>query len=95
MNVGTKVLTSQVGGHAGVSTLEDESLLIKPALPREIAFYEGLISNPALAGLRPYVPKFYGTLRFEGQVEGGNLETFRELPAPTEGKDEHFNLESC
>lgn len=76
----------QVGGHAGVSTSEDGSLLIKPALVHELEFYERLNSDPALAPLRPHIPKFYGTLRFEGKVEGGNLETFRE--AQNKGKDE-------
>ncbi|OBZ75958.1 hypothetical protein A0H81_04935 [Grifola frondosa] len=33
-------LESQVGGHPGVLTSEDGSLLIKPALPVEVAFYQ-------------------------------------------------------
>ena len=78
----------QVGGHAGVSISEDGSLLIKPALAREVRFYEHLNSDPALAPLRPHIPKFYGTLRFEGKVDDGNLETLRE--APREGKDECY-----
>jgi hypothetical protein len=84
--VGTKTpLVSQVGGHAGVSTSEDGSLLFKPALAREVSFYQHLNSDPVSAPLRPYIPKFYGTLRFEGKVEDVNLETIRE--APKEGKD--------
>ena len=75
----------QVGGHAGVSTSEDGSLLIKPALAHEVDFYQHLNSEPVFAALRPYIPKFYGTLRLEGKVEGGNLETLRK--APKEGKD--------
>ena len=67
-------------------TSEDGSLLIKPALAREVAFYERLNSDPVFAPLRPHIPKFYGTLRIEGKVEDGNLGTFREVPK--EGKDE-------
>ena len=86
MSVDTRTpLTSQVGGHPGLSTSEDGSLLIKPALAREVSFYQHLNSDPVFASLRPHVPKFYGTLRFEGNIEGGNPETFRE--APKDGKD--------
>lgn len=92
MGIGKKILASQVGGHAGVSTTEDGSLLIKPALPREVDFYQHLTSNPAFASLRSYIPKFYGTLRLEGEVEDGNLETLRETPAPKEGKDKCSQL---
>ncbi|KAF9653872.1 SAICAR synthase-like protein [Thelephora ganbajun] len=74
MNADTKApLAFQVGGHAGVSTSEDGSLLIKPALTREVDFYQHLTSNPVFAPLRPYIPRFYGTLRFEGKLEDGNL----------------------
>ncbi|KAI9069468.1 SAICAR synthase-like protein [Trametes sanguinea] len=71
-------LASQVGGHPGVRTSEDGSLLIKPALPREVAFYQALMSDPALAQLRPYVPRFYGTLRLEGKVD-------ESAPGPEQG----------
>ncbi|OSD02138.1 SAICAR synthase-like protein [Trametes coccinea BRFM310] len=71
-------LASQVGGHPGVRTSEDGSLLIKPALPREVAFYQALMSDPALAELRPYVPRFYGTLRLEGKVD-------ESAPGPEQG----------
>jgi len=80
-------LASQVGGHAGVSTSEDGSLLIKPALTREVSFYQHLTSDPAFASLRPYIPRFYGTLSLQGKVEDGNLETL--LRAPKEGKDKY------
>lgn len=85
-----KTFVAQVGGHAGVSTSEDGSLLIKPALPREVSFYEHLTSDPTFAALRPYIPKFYGTLGLEGKVEDGDLESLREAPAPTEGKDKYL-----
>ncbi|RDX47392.1 SAICAR synthase-like protein [Lentinus brumalis] len=62
-------LESQVGGHAGVMTSEDGSLLIKPALAAEVAFYQSVTGDPSFAPLRPYVPKFYGTLRLEGKLD--------------------------
>lgn len=93
MSTGTKILASQVGGHPGVSTTEDGSLLFKPALPREVSFYENLTSNPTFAHLKPHVPTFYGTLRCEGKEGGGKLEILREVPAPKEGKDKYFVLE--
>lgn len=65
----TVALASQVGGHAGVLSTEDGELLIKPALPRELAFYQKLQTDEAFARLRPYVPKFIGTLRLEGELD--------------------------
>lgn len=62
-------LTSQVGGHAGISTTEDGSLIIKPALVNEVKFYNSLASDPAFASLRPFAPKFFGTLRLQGSIE--------------------------
>jgi len=62
-------LSSQVGGHAGVLATEDGSLIIKPSLHAELTFYQTLQQNPRLASLRPYTPKFMGTLRLEGQVD--------------------------
>ena len=62
-------LDSQVGGHPGVLTSEDGSLLIKPAHPTEVAFYQSVVADPGFAPLRPFVPKFYGTLRLEGRVD--------------------------
>lgn len=62
-------LDTQVGGHPGVMTSEDGSLIIKPALPVEVNFYQSVLSNPELESLRPYIPQFYGTLRLEGQAD--------------------------
>ncbi|KAI6110866.1 hypothetical protein EDD16DRAFT_1710543 [Pisolithus croceorrhizus] len=36
----TALLSSQVGGYSGVQTTEDGALLFKPALPRELEFYQ-------------------------------------------------------
>ncbi|KAK0492070.1 SAICAR synthase-like protein [Armillaria luteobubalina] len=80
-------LASQVGGHAGVLTSEDGSLLIKPALPLEHQFYQILNSNPAFEPLRPFVPKFIGTLKLQGELdeinqglEPGSGIAVKELP---------------
>ena len=62
-------LASQVGGHSGVQTSEDGSLIFKPAVPLELQFYQSALSNPVLAPLVPFIPKFYGTLKLEGQVD--------------------------
>lgn len=50
-------------------TSEDGSLIMKPALPIEVAFYQVVLTDPSLAPIRPFIPKFYGTLRLEGQVD--------------------------
>ena len=62
-------LASQVGGHPGVLASEDGSLLIKPALAAEVAFYTFVTVDPGFAPLRPYLPKFYGTLTLQGKVD--------------------------
>lgn len=69
----------QVAGHPGVMSDPSGSLVIKPALPREIAFYQ-LLSNSdpedIVWPLRKFVPKNYGTLRLEGRVgAAGGVET--------------------
>ena len=56
-----------------MSTSEDGSLVFKPTLAPEVKFYRSLASDPVFASLRPHIPKFYGTLRGEGRVEGGDL----------------------
>ncbi|KAI0781528.1 SAICAR synthase-like protein [Trametes elegans] len=75
-------LESQVGGHPGVLTSEDGSLLIKPALPREVAFYQSVAADPAFAPLRPFVPRFYGTLRLEGKVDESAAPPAQGAPLP-------------
>ncbi|ORX38969.1 hypothetical protein BD324DRAFT_649067 [Kockovaella imperatae] len=70
---GSTPLANKVAGHQNVMSDESGSLVIKPALPREIAFYHMLGSAPrssALAQLKPFVAQFYGTLRLEGQLDG-------------------------
>ena len=62
-------LKSQVGGHAGISTTENGSLLIKPAVPAELAFYQRLQQDRGLDDLRAFTPKFLGTLKLIGKVD--------------------------
>ena len=72
-------------------TSEDESLVIKPALPLELEFYQKHISNPALEPLHPFLPLFYGTLKLEGNVEESNPENLVVKPlgeAKEHNKDE-------
>lgn len=68
----TAPLSQQVGGHAGVQVTEDESLLLKPALPREIAFYQCVRditdASTGLHLLKAWIPKFFGLLTLEGKL---------------------------
>lgn len=84
-------LASQVGGHAGVLTTEDGSLIIKPALPLEFQFYLAVQQNPDLAALRPFTPNFLGTLKLEGQVDTNKPaeEGITLTPIDTPQKDEN------
>ncbi|KAG6375733.1 hypothetical protein JVT61DRAFT_2579 [Boletus reticuloceps] len=68
----TAPLSQQVGGHAGVQVTEDGSLLLKPALPREIAFYQSVRDitdvSTGLHRLKDWIPKFFGLLSLEGKL---------------------------
>ncbi|KAF8272475.1 hypothetical protein EI94DRAFT_1769747 [Lactarius quietus] len=68
-------LTFQVGGHKGIQPTEDGTLLIKPALPLELQFYQYSLADPALAPLRQWVPTYLGMLRVEGQNTADGLVT--------------------
>jgi 1D-myo-inositol-tetrakisphosphate 5-kinase/inositol-polyphosphate multikinase len=61
-----------VGGHAnGVFTTEDDSLLIKQAFHLELKFYQTVqtATTPEFDALRPFIPKFLGTLALQGEVD--------------------------
>lgn len=73
-------MTSQVGGHPGVLTNEDETLVFKPALPLELEFYQTHISDVAFKPLRPFLPMYYGTLTLEGKVDENVPETLTVKP---------------
>jgi 1D-myo-inositol-tetrakisphosphate 5-kinase/inositol-polyphosphate multikinase len=86
-----QALASQVGGHAGVMTTEDGSLLIKPALKRELEFYQRLQTDEdeAIATLRKFTPRFLGTLTLEGEAKEGSSEGGAlEIKPAAERKDE-------
>lgn len=71
----THSLANQVGGHAGVQTTEDDSLMLKPALPREIDFYQLIAAvgdDDDLSKLRKWIPKFLGVLKLEGKLKDTN-----------------------
>jgi hypothetical protein len=81
-------LGSQVGGHTGVvTTTEDGSLIIKEALPLELEFYQTHASSPSFEPLRPFLPKFYGTLKLEGTVDEAKTDTLVVKPF-AESKDQ-------
>ena len=83
-------LESQVGGHAGVMATEDGSLVIKPALTQELAFYQRIQSDPAEAfvALKKYTPTFMGTLTLEGEAAGSIEEGTLQIKPLGERKDE-------
>ncbi|ODN80070.1 hypothetical protein L198_07880 [Cryptococcus wingfieldii CBS 7118] len=72
-------LANQVAGHDGVMSDASGSLVIKPALPREIAFYQMLTAagrEDPIYALKGFVPQSYGTLRLEGQLQpSGDVDT--------------------
>ncbi|KAI5983025.1 hypothetical protein EDD15DRAFT_2202363 [Pisolithus albus] len=69
-----------VGGHAGIQTTEDGSLLLEPALSRELVFYQlvrdGLSPDidaatataSALTPLLPWIPKSLGVLSLSNHL---------------------------
>lgn len=67
-HIHTVPLATQVGGHPGVLVSDDGSLVIKSCLPAELAFYQELASNQTLAKLMPFTPKFFGSLKLQGQL---------------------------
>ncbi|KAI9466966.1 hypothetical protein BJY52DRAFT_1235592 [Lactarius psammicola] len=85
-------LTSQVGGHTGIQTTDDGALLIKPALPHELQFYQDSLTDPALAPLRQWVPNYLGTLRLEGQSTADGLANVEGIP---EGEKELLVIENA
>ena len=79
-------LDTQVGGHDGVLSSADGSVIIKPCLPLEVEFYTAVSWNESFAHLRRFVPKFYGTLKLQGQMdEQGNITAAEGVE---QGKDE-------
>lgn len=81
----------QVGGHAGVMTVEDGSMIIKDSLPKERAFYALLGTHEDLAPLRDYVPEYMGQMKLTGVSEGveAGHEVLQEIAS---GKDKSHLL---
>ncbi|KAF7348424.1 Kinase [Mycena sanguinolenta] len=68
----TQAPAPQVGGHPNsVVAAADDSLLVKAALPVELQFYQAVASSaePEVDALRPFIPKFIGTLSLEGELD--------------------------
>lgn len=84
-------LASQVGGHNGIQSTADGSLIIKPCLPAEGEFYTRLSTSSDFAHLRPFIPRFIGVLRLEGSVEldeSGSVKTGEVKQIPDESGQE-------
>ncbi|KAJ7132961.1 hypothetical protein C8R46DRAFT_923614 [Mycena filopes] len=68
----TRALSSQVAGHPNsVQATEDDTLLMKQALPLELQFYQTVAAaaEPEVDALRPFIPKFIGTLSLQGRLD--------------------------
>ena len=88
-------LGSQVGGHPGVVTIENGLLLIKPAVPVELAFYQRLQQDSNLENLRAFTPTFLGTLKLIGKVDETGSAVSESIviePVASEEKDESLVL---
>lgn len=95
----TTALAAQVGGHTGVQTTEDGSLLLKPALQREVAFYQlvrdgadpggvvdtSTVTTSGLSMLLPWIPRFIGLLSLEGRIEDPGDVSGGSAPAGGDG----------
>ncbi|TFK46382.1 SAICAR synthase-like protein [Heliocybe sulcata] len=75
-------LSNQVGGHPGVLTVADDSLIIKPTLPGELHFYQNVLPTTEFDKLRDWIPKFVGTLTRSSETnEAGDLVVKPEAPS--------------
>lgn len=76
-NTNGATISSHITSHDGLDIAIAWSLsTVQPALAREIAFYTHVASasrHSSIGMLRPFLPKFYGTLRLEGRQEGGRV----------------------
>ena len=71
---------TQVGGHKGIHTIGEGALLVKPAVPLELHFYQHSLAEPALAPLRQWVPTYLGILRLQGQSTADGLMNLEGIP---------------
>ena len=87
-------LASQVGGHPGVMTNEEGSVIVKTTSATEIEFYQTVHTHSAFEPLRPYVPTFLGTLKLQGQIDpeksqGGAIVVKEETKVEGSEKDKY------
>ncbi|KAG0268597.1 hypothetical protein BGZ95_002398 [Linnemannia exigua] len=62
-------LSNQVGGHDGVLSMgDDNEIIVKPALPQELKFYEESALHAELAS---WMPTYYGTLTLTRNQQTG------------------------
>ncbi|KAF9090545.1 hypothetical protein BGX29_011417 [Mortierella sp. GBA35] len=77
-------LSNQVGGHDGVLSMgDDNEIIVKPALPQELSFYEESVLHAELAA---WMPIYYGTLtltRNQQQQPGQAVNGDQALANPT------------
>ncbi|KAF3909877.1 hypothetical protein ABW21_db0206763 [Orbilia brochopaga] len=82
-----KRFSHAAAGHDGVLRDESGALLIKPCLPKEVAFYESAAAHPAFA---KWMPTFMGTLKLgapEVPAASTTADTFTsDAPAATPAK---------
>ena len=78
----------QVGGHKRIRITGGGDLIVKPASPVELQFYQNILANPALASLRRWVPTYLGTLRLEGQHTAEGIASVEGVPE--DEKDEYY-----
>ena len=76
-----KSLEGQVGGHIGVLSSLDGSVIVKPCLSTESAFYQAILQHEDenVKDLLEFMPTFMGTLRLEGKLETSDNGTPAEL----------------
>lgn len=86
-------LASRVAGHAGMHTTGDGSLIVKPAFPAELQFYQTLLPHPSLAPLRPHIPTFLGALQPGAQVNGSQSTKWGGMNIPP-GRTQSLILEN-
>ena len=78
-----------------MSTTENGSLLIKPAVPIELAFYQQLQQDSNLENLRVFTPTFLGTLKVMGKVDEVRSAVSESIviePVASEEKDESLSF---
>jgi 1D-myo-inositol-tetrakisphosphate 5-kinase/inositol-polyphosphate multikinase len=63
-------MKNQVGGHEGITTSEDNSMIIKPTNSFEQDFYNQI---PHYPNILPFIPRYYGSLSATTEGEGEKL----------------------